>query len=88
MTNTTPKHNLPVIVEERGCKCDVTCRATQSFNDETDEWFVAETFEIDCDPEWNDIYDLESALKSIDDRVDFEYAEAKRDGRALHIYQL
>ena len=67
----TPKHHLLVTIETYGGHNTVECRATECTSlGHTDSWWMCETFETGADPEWNDVYDLPTALKSIDDNVD------------------
>tara|TARA_S200002703_G_scaffold70859_1_gene61435 strand:+ start:854 stop:1141 length:288 start_codon:yes stop_codon:yes gene_type:complete len=91
----TKKRDLLVSIEAFGCKVEVVCNATQSYNGETSQWFAREFFEVGsellrfveaCD--WNEIPNLSIALKSIDEKADYHESECNVDGNTLHIYQL
>jgi len=80
----TPKHNLLVTVEITGDFNLVECEATQRHeNGDTDTYWTSESFEAGGDPEWNDVYDMQTALDAIDTRVD-----RQREEFGSSIYQL
>jgi len=73
---TTPKHNLLVTVEITGDFNLVECEATQRHaNGDTDTYWTSESFETGADPEWNDVYDMQTALDAIDARIDRQCEE-------------
>jgi len=72
----TPKHNLLVVVSTTGAFNLIECEATQCHsNGDTETYWTSETFETGADPEWNDVYDMQTALDALDAQVDMQCEE-------------
>ena len=72
----TPKHNLLVTVVTTGNFNLVECEATErQANGDTDTYWTSESFETGTDPEWDDVYDIQSALGAIDANIDRQCEE-------------